>query len=86
MDAAKLQQHKTLLVALRQGPSPSGSIVQKAANIALEKLFKERESEWHLGKEIPRKAECIAKKIRAMSRDIQQSLLKAKQKTDIRTG
>ena len=81
LDPPRLLQQKPLLVALRQGPAPSGAIVQKAAKTALVKLFKARESEWHLGKEAASKAESVAKKIRAMSRDIQQNLLKAKAKS-----
>ena len=81
VDFAMLLKYKKLLLALRKGAAPSGAIVQSACANALKKLFDDRKGAWHLiGREAAQVATSTAKKLRAMSRDVQQSLLKAKAK------
>ena len=81
VDFPMLLKYKEVLLALRKGAAPSGAIVQSACTNALRNLFDDRKADWHLiGREAAQVATSTAKKLRAMSRDVQQSLLKAKAK------
>jgi hypothetical protein len=78
LDASKLLEHKAMLLALRAGPCPTGSVVQSVAEAAFMKLATEKEEEWHLGAEKPSWVKKMALRLRAMLRDIQQGIYKAK--------
>ena len=80
MSIEKLKKHKELIKALRKGPCPNGSIVQKTATTAMIELCRSKEESWHLATELEIRAASLAKKVRAMMRDVQQAVVKARGK------
>ena len=75
-----LKRNRQLIVDIRAGPAPNGSLVQKHTAAAVKRHFQDKEEEWHLGAELDGRATSVAKKIRAMSRDVQQAWLKSMKK------
>ena len=80
IDTDKLMRNRQLIVDIRAGPAANGSLVQKHTAAAVKRHFQDKEEEWHLGAELDGRATSVAKKIRAMSRDVQQAWLKSMKK------
>ena len=76
-DPTQLVLWKDLLLAIRDQLSKNGSLTQKPLAEALKALASAKESEWHLAAEAGPWSVRTAKMLRAMSRHLQQAILKA---------
>ena len=78
LDQKGLVKYKLMIRALFSGPCPNGSIIPKVAESAARELCVLNEKKWHLAGSQEATAKKIGVQIRAMLRDVQQSVIKAK--------
>ena len=77
LQPAILESHVGLITALRAGPCQQGALPQSAVEAAFQRLAASREGDWHLGAQQAAYAKSAAAMVRAMLRDVGQSLGKA---------
>ena len=82
VDSDRLLKHRDLLLALRRGPCPNGSITAKAAKECATLLAGDH-PDWCLGHEAKDFISTFAGRLRAMLRDVQQAMLKTKGRTSM---
>lgn len=80
-DIAQIEKHQRMLLDLRAGPCPNGSLTKNAAEYAAKLLAGNNEDTWHLGREQFEFIAKFGKRLRAIQRDVQQGVYKAKGRT-----
>ena len=79
LDATKISVHEKMLLKLRAGPCAEGNLNQKLAYNVMLRLVRLREPEWFLGaQEHESWARSRALRLRAMMRDVDQAVIKAR--------
>ena len=78
-DAKELSAHSALLLALRS--ATKAPLTQTACESALSTVASKNESTWHLGRSQHKWAAKASRRLRAMIRDIDQGLVKARTRT-----
>jgi hypothetical protein len=78
LDHPTITKHLDLILALRTGPCPQGSLTKTTAQAAAAKLAEEMEETWHLGSEISLWITKFGVRLRCMMRDVQQGIFKAR--------